>query len=479
MKAARRQGGKPARSEVEGAAREAVATTLWTAAQDLDAQMLAYTAGDDREWDRRLLRWDILGSLGHLQALRGGRIVSEPEYRRLGRALRSALRAAQNGELTIGSRHEDVHSAVEFWLTQRFGRAGEQIHTGRSRNDQVALDLRLYMKDAVLTLHRQATNTIQALLAFARQHRAVLWPGYTHQRRAMPSSGGLWAAAYAEGLLDTLDGVNGFWRQLNRSPLGSAAGYGVPLPLARERAAQALGFADLDQVVTSVQNSRGKLEAAVLFWCAQLGSDLAKLSADVIFFSAEEFGWLVLPPALATGSSIMPQKRNPDLFELTRARAATVEGALAETLALRAKLTGGYHRDFQLLKAPLGRGLAVTGEMLAMIAAAVPMLTVNRDRGSAGVQGDVLATDEVMRRVRKGQSFRQAYREVAVGLKRGEAMPPLSAKAITSARTSTGALGNLRLDLLVKRLKAQERWQVGERKRFEAALAKLTRSAGT
>lgn len=467
MRARGRDGGRAGRREG--------AKTLWTAADDLDAQMLAYTVGDDREWDRRLLRWDLLGSLGHLEALRGGRIVADAEYRRLRRALRSALRAAGAGELTIGPQHEDVHSAVEFWLTERFGRAGEQIHTGRSRNDQVAVDLRLFMKHEVLALHQRAAETAQVLLDFARRHRDVLWPGYTHQRSAMPSSAGLWAAAYAEGLLDTLDSVSGFWPQLNRSPLGSAAGYGVPLPLARERAARALGFAGLDQMVTSVQNARGKLEAAVLFWCTQLAHDVAKLSADVILFSAEEFGWLLLPQALATGSSIMPQKRNPDLFELTRARAASIEGALAETLALRAKLTGGYHRDFQLLKAPLGRGLGFTGEMLAMITSAVPRLEVDRARGLAALQGGVLATDEVMRRVQRGEAFRSAYREVAMGVRRGEVIPARSPKAIMSARTSTGAMGNLGLGQLTQRLRAATRWQAAERRRFDAALKRLER----
>lgn len=448
-------------------------STLWSQDGALDAQMLEYTVGGDREWDRRLLRWDVLGSLGHLEALRGGRIVTDGEYRRLRRALRSALQALEQGKLTISPEHEDVHSAVEFWLTRRFGRAGEQIHTGRSRNDQVATDLRLYLKHAVLELHSRAVSAAHVLLDFARLHRNVLWPGYTHQRRAMPSSAGLWAAGYAEGLLNTLESVGGFWSQLDRSPLGSAAGYGVPLPLARERAARALGFAGIDQIATSVQNGRGKLEAAVLFWCVQLGHDLAKLSADVILFSAEEFGWLVLPSSLATGSSIMPQKRNPDLFELTRARAAAVEGALAESLALRAKLTGGYHRDFQLLKEPLGRGLAFTGEMLAMIASALPKLQVNRDRGAAALHGDVLATDEVMRRVRAGASFRRAYRDVAAGVKRGDALPALSARSIVAARTSTGTAGNLGLDQLARRLRLAFRWAAAERRRFDAAVARL------
>src|SRR5690606_27666469 len=242
----------------------------------------------DPVWDARLLRWDILGSLGHAAGLRRARLISEAEYRRMQRGLRAALRAARAGELVIAPEHEDVHSAVELWLTDRHGAIGERLHTGRSRNDQIAADLRLYLKHEVLELHALALELAQALLAFARRHAGDLWPGYTHQRRGMPSSAGAWAAGYAEGVLDTAEAVAGLWPRLDRSPLGSAAGYGVPLPLDREATARALGFSGLDHAVTSVQGSRGKLEAAVLFWCVQFGHDVGRLAADVILYSAEE-----------------------------------------------------------------------------------------------------------------------------------------------------------------------------------------------
>jgi argininosuccinate lyase len=191
-------------------------------------------------------------------------VISPRQRGAMRRARLAALRAVDAGQLTIGAAHEDVHSAVELWLTHHFGDSGERIHTGRSRNDQVAVDLRLYLKDAVLELHTLMTGFAATLLAFARKHRRVVWPGYTHQRIAMPSSAGAWAAAYAEGLLDAADSVLGFWSRLDRSPLGSAAGYGVPLPLNREAAAQALGFRGVDQVVTTTQNARGLLEAQAL-----------------------------------------------------------------------------------------------------------------------------------------------------------------------------------------------------------------------
>ena len=444
--------------------------TLWSSAGKVDAQMLAYTVADDRELDARLIRWDILGSLGHLEGLG----VRPGERREWIKALRAALTAHAAGRLTIGAEHEDVHSAVEFWLTRRFGDVGLGIHAGRSRNDQIATDLRLYLRDALLTLQAQALDAADALTRFATRQRTVVWPGYTHQRRAMPSSAGLWALAHAEGLLDTVESLDAVYRRIDRSPLGSAAGYGTPLPYDRKGVARALGFGGLDASVTAVQNGRGKLEAAVLFWCAQLGHDLAKLSTDVILYSAEEFGWLVLPAELATGSSIMPHKRNPDLFELTRARAAQVEGALAEVLALGRGLPSGYHRDFQFLKAPLFRGIDRTTEMLGMMTSAVPRLLVDRVRGARALSRDILATDEVFRRTAAGTPFRTAYRAVAAELKKGAKLPALTPAEILAARKVVGGMGDLALDPARARIRAARRWNGAARRRWEGALERLT-----
>lgn len=447
-------------------------TTLWDGGP-LDQQMIEYTAGDDRVWDARLLRWDILGSLGHIEGLRAAGLITRTEHGRLRRRLRQALRAASHGQLKLDRRQEDVHTAVEEWLTVRDPGAGERLHTGRSRNDQIACDIRLYMKDEVLGIHASAVALAEALLVFSSRHHDVLWPGYTHGRRAMPSSVGLWAGALAEGLLDTAESLPALWTRLDRSPLGSAAGYGVPLPLKRDVVARALGFSGLDLNVATVQGGRGKLEAAVLFWCTQLGHDLARLSQDVILFSAEEFGYLVLPAALATGSSIMPHKRNPDLFELTRGRAAAVEGDLLAVLQIKSKLSGGYHRDFQLLKEPLMRGLERTGAMLGAVARALPELEVDPVRCAAALPGGVLATDEVMRRVEAGRPFRAAYREVAVALRDGQRFDPPSRALIISRRRSAGGIGNLGLPALRARIKRSRSWNSRERRRFDQALRKL------
>ncbi len=449
------------------------ASTLWGAGAALDRRLLDHTAADDRAWDARLLPWDILGSLGHIEGLRASGLLGVREHARLRNGLRRALAAVIAGRLSLGADQEDVHTAVEAWVTRRLPGLGERLHTGRSRNDQVACDLRLYLKDRLLALHAGALELSLALTGFAARHQRVLWPGYTHQRRAMPSSVGLWAGAYAEGLLDTAESLEDLWPRLDRSPLGSAAGYGVPLPLRREVAAKALGFAGLDRNVATVQGGRGKLEAAALFWCTQLGHEMARLSQDAILYSGDEFGFLTLPPELSTGSSIMPQKRNPDLFELTRGRAAAVESDLAAVLLLKSKLSSGYHRDFQLLKEPLMRGLDRTEAMLSALSAALPMLGVDRARCAAALDGGLLATDEVMRRVEKGQAFRVAYREVKAALARGDDLPSPSSAQIVSRRRSTGGLGDLGLAQARARARRAARWNSSQRQGFTRALTRL------
>jgi argininosuccinate lyase len=449
------------------------ARTLWGSGKGPARLLLDRTAADDRPWDARLLRWDVLGSLAHIEGLRAARLLGAREHGRLRLELRRALGAVDGGRLAVRGDQEDVHTAIEEWITRRSPGVGERLHTGRSRNDQVACDLRLYLKDRLLALHALALDVAEALLVFARRHQRVLWPGYTHQRRAMPSSVGLWAGAYAEGLLDTVESLGAVWTVVDRSPLGSAAGYGVPLPLRRETVAKALGFGGLDRNVATVQGGRGKLEAAALFWCVQLGHDLGRLAQDVILYSAEEYGYLVLPAELATGSSIMPHKRNPDLFELTRGRAAALEGDLAAVLHLRGKLTGGYHRDFQLLKEPLMRGLDRAAAILAATAEALPRLKIDRERCAAALAGGTLATDEVMRRVEAGSPFRVAYREVAAAIRRGETFAPPSPSRLVARRRSTGGLGDLGLGQAAARVRRARRWAGRERTRFDAAMRRL------
>lgn len=448
-------------------------TALWGSGGGPPADVLGYTAGDDAQWDARLVRWDVLGSLGHVEGLAASGLLSRAAEARLRRALRDALRAVDRGRLRIEAGHEDAHTAVELWITKRLGEDGARLHTGRSRNDQIACDLRLYLKERLLALHGDTSTLVAALLAFAAKHRNALWPGYTHGRRAMPSSAGAWSAAFADGLLVTLEGLPAVWARVDRSPLGSGAGYGVPLPLDREATARALGFARVEHVPATVQNGRGKLEAAILAWCSEIAHEVSRLAGDTIAMSAEETGFLVIPPELSTGSSLMPHKRNPDVFELTRARAALVDAHLVAVLQLKSKLHGGYNRDVQLLKPPLFCGIDTTSAMLRMTAEALPRLEVDTTRSLAGLDAGTLSTDEVLRRVESGIPFRTAYRDVAAAIARGEAFARPAPSEILRRRTSTGGLGNLGLPSLRARLARERRWARVERARFDAAMGRL------
>jgi argininosuccinate lyase len=422
--------------------------SLWGDGSGLDSAMAAYTAGDDRRWDQRLLRWDIIGTMGHIGGLAGAGLLTLEEHATLAAELDQTLTAADAGLFRVTEDDEDAHTALEQRLVGRLGELGEKVHTGRSRNDQVMAALRLYLKSAILEIETALIATSRSLLSFGGRHAGVVMPGFTHTRRAMPSSVGLWAAGYAEVLLDNLGLLDAAYNLADRGPLGSAAGYGTPLPLDRLAVSDSLGFASPQLAVTSVQLSRGKLEATVLSALWAVARDLAALSWDVVLFSADEYGYFVLPAELATGSSIMPQKRNPDVFELTRGRAGIIAGLAAQAMAVAGSLPGGYHRDMQLTKGPLMEGLDTVHAMLVMMADAVPRLGVDAEVCAAAVGGDLLATDEVYRRVRDGVPFRTAYRQVAAEIKEGGEVPELAADAILEARTHLGGAGAPALDEL-------------------------------
>lgn len=421
-------------------------STLWVQKSAPDRRMLELTAGSDQEWDRQLLPFDIRGSLAHVAGLTASGLLGSGEARRLSGALDAAAKAFARGKLGLSPDDEDCHTTLERFVTDRLGRLGGKLHTGRSRNDQVATALRLYIKHHLARTHQGALALVDRLLAFAARHGDVPLPGYTHTRAAMPSSLAHWSAAFAAGLLDTLESLPALWTTLDRSPLGSASGYGVPLPLDRTASARAGGFAGPEEPVTLVQNGRGKLEAAVLFFCAQLGHDAGKLACDAILFTGGEFGYLRLDPRFATGSSLMPHKQNPDLFELARARARMIDGDLSQVLALRANLGSGYHRDFQLLKEPLMRGMARSCELLELLTLGVAALTPDRDRCTAAIDSGVRATGEALRRAAEGIPFREAYQSVARELQQAVdppdfALPPIDLGGLRARAKRVRAAG--------------------------------------
>ena len=361
-------------------------TRLWDKGAPLDERVLEFTAGEDYALDERLVAYDVRASIAHAGMLRDQNLLTAADFEALRSALEALADAHARGEWRITLADEDGQSALEQRLTERLGAVGGRIHLGRSRNDQVLTALRLYLKD-VLTLDALA----------ARQGNVAL-PGYTHMQQAMPSSVTLWAGGFAAELRDDAEGLRSARRRVDKNPLGSAAGYGAPgLPLDREATSRALGFASTHQPVTAVQLARGKAESGVLFECTLLMQDLA---------------FIEIPDAFTTGSSIMPQKRNPDVFELLRGRSAVALAALAEALALYAKLPSGYQRDLQLLKAPLFRGIDQALQSLDIAAAALAALVFRPER--IRLDPTLHAAEEAYALVlREGIPFRDAYRRIA------------------------------------------------------------------
>ncbi|MFZ1099146.1 MAG: argininosuccinate lyase [Steroidobacteraceae bacterium] len=390
---------------------------LWDKGAPLDARVLEYTAGEDYALDERLVRHDVVASIAHARMLCAQSLISAADFEAIRAGLSALADEHARGLWRIELADEDGQTALERHLTARIGPAGGRIHLGRSRNDQVLTALRLYLREAVEELATGAESCASALEALAAREAHTALPGYTHMQQAMPSSVPLWARGFAAELRDDAAGLRQVQRRLGKSPLGSAAGYGTPgLPIDREATRVALGFAEVQEPVTAVQLSRGKAEAQLLFEIALLLQDLSRFATDVLLFATAEFGFVALPQAFTTGSSIMPQKRNPDVFELIRGRAATAQACLAEALGVCAKLPSGYQRDLQLLKAPLFRAIDVGAATLAILPPAIAGLQFRPQ--SIRMDAAIHAAEEANRLVvAEGIPFREAYQRVAARLK--------------------------------------------------------------
>jgi argininosuccinate lyase len=397
-----------------------VSGRLWDKGAPLDERVLAYTAGEDHRLDDRLVAHDVRASVAHAAMLLGAGLLSIPDFEAIRSGLERLADEHARGLWRVELADEDVHTALEQRLTERIGPAGGRVHLGRSRNDQVLAALRLWMREECIALAEGARGVAAALDELARRHAGVPLPGYTHLQRAMPSSVADWAGGYAAEIEDDAEGILACRRRIDRNPLGSAAGYGTPgLPIDREATRAALGFASVHAPVTAVQLSRGKAEAQLLFELALLAGDLGRLAADLVLYASAEFGFVELPAEMTTGSSIMPQKRNPDLFELLRGRTATAIAALVEALLIPAKLPGGYHRDLQLLKAPLFRSADLVRAACDLLAATLPAVRFRADRIT--LAPELFAAERAHRLVlEEGIPFREAYRRVAAALARHE-----------------------------------------------------------
>ncbi len=386
---------------------------LWDKGAPLDARVLDYTAGEDHALDDRLVAYDIRGSIAHADALHAAGLLSDADLKALRSGLEEIGAAHARGEWRVTLEQEDGQTALESMLTERLGAVGGRIHLGRSRNDQVLTALRLYLRDAVEQLSTGALAVTEALEQLAARQGEIALPGYTHLQQAMPSSVALWAGGYAAEIRDDAEGLRHAHRRIGKSPLGSAAGYGTPgLPIDRDVARTKLGFAAVHEPVTAVQLSRGKAESQVLFEVTLLMQDLGRLASDLILYYTQEFAFVELPAEFTTGSSIMPQKRNPDVFELIRGRSATALGCLVEALGVFSRLPSGYHRDLQLIKAPLFRGIDLALQTLDILPPALAGVSFRPDR--IVLDPSIHAAERAYELVvREGIAFREAYRRVA------------------------------------------------------------------
>ena len=391
-------------------------TRLWDKGAELDERILRFTAGEDHLLDQRLVRYDVQGSIAHAEMLAQQGLLTRADCASICEHLRALGEAHAAGEWAIELADEDAHTALEKRLTARIGATGGRIHLGRSRNDQVLTALRLYLKDAADALAAAALGVAGALDDLAGAQGDIPLPGYTHMQPAMPSSVALWAGGFAAELRDDAEGLLAARRRADRNPLGSAAGYGVPgLPLDREATRLRLGFAANHTPVTAVQLSRGKAEATVVFELALLLQDLSRLATDVLLFYTQEFAYVALAESMTTGSSIMPQKRNPDAFELVRSTAAVAQGALIEILGVTSKLPSGYQRDLQRLKAPLFRSIDLALDTTAVMQHALTGLRFRPE--NIELTPELFAAERANAIVlEQGIPFREAYRQIAAEL---------------------------------------------------------------
>jgi argininosuccinate lyase len=393
-------------------------TRLWDKGAPLDERVLSYTAGEDHILDNRLVAHDVRASIAHAAMLHEAGLLGDSDLTDITGGLEEIAAAHARGEWSVTLDLEDGQTALETLLTRRIGEAGARLHAGRSRNDQVLAALRLYLRDTVEELADGAHAVAAALEALAGEQGGIALPGYTHMQQAMPSSVALWARGFAAEISDDADGLRHAHRRILKNPLGSAAGYGTPnLPVSREGTRERLDFPVNHEPVTAVQLSRGKAEAEVAFQIALLMQDLGRLASDLLLFYTREFGFVALPEAFTTGSSIMPQKRNPDVFELVRGRTATAQACLVEILGITAKLPSGYQRDLQLLKVPLFRTIDTCADTLAIMAAAIPQVRFVPER--IRLDDDIHAAAEANALVAKeGLPFREAYRRVGARFKK-------------------------------------------------------------
>lgn len=454
---------------------------LWQKGYSLNEKVEQFEAAQNSLLDNRLIRHDVWGSLAHAAMLQSIGVLSEGEHQTLQAALCSILEQEAAHEFTIKPSDEDVHTSIENYLVVTAGAAGKKIHMARSRNDQVLVDMRLYAKEQLHDVSAKLFALCGSLLEFAGTHADVPMPGYTHMQRAMLSSVGLWAAGFAEALLDDEQLLSAAYAVADQSPLGSAAGYGVPIPIDRQQVGDLLGFSRVQNNVIYVQNSRGKVEAAIVQSLAQIMLDLSKMAQDILLFSTVEYGFFLIPQELCTGSSIMPQKRNLGVMELVRARTQTMLALQQQILGIVSGLPSGYNMDYQETKRPFMEALELALESLEICQLVISNIQVNAERMIAACTFELFAADRAYSLATEANlPFRDAYRivgaEVLAQLDRRIPFPVESQEQLVArlkARNHLGGAGNLGLEIAQQRLEqARDTWKERDTS-FKTAIQQL------
>lgn len=394
---------------------------LWQKNWNLDETVEKFETKSDLLLDQSLLFFDVLGTLAHVIMLKKINLLTSRELAEIQKGLSEILELDQKGKFKLEFGDEDIHTKIENWLTQKYGDSGKKMHTGRSRNDQVLTAIRLFTKNKMISIWGNMLDLLENFIKFAKNYEDVSMPGYTHMQKAMPSTIGMWAGCFAEGLLDDLKPLNSAFLLNNQSPLGSGAGYGVPINLDREYTRKLLGFDKTQENPIYCQNSRGKIEASVIASCISILFEINKFATDVLLFTTSEFNFLTVADKLCSGSSIMPQKKNVDLAELLRSKIHVVLGNYTQMVSLSTNLTSGYNRDLQDTKKPLLESLEITGDCLNIANLLIQNIKPNEKILEISMTPELYATQYALEKVEKGIPFRQAYQEVGRMLKDLEA----------------------------------------------------------
>lgn len=444
---------------------------LWEKDWQLNRLIETFETKDDLLVDQKLLKFDVYASIAHAKMLYKIGIISRKELSLITKGLLEILELGKMGNFTLQAGDEDIHTKIENFLTEKYKNAGKKIHTGRSRNDQVLTALRLYTKEKLLFIWKDLLTLTKSFFNFAKKYEFTPMPGYTHMQKAMPSSVGLWAGAFVEALLDDLVVLKSVYSLINKSPLGSAAGYGVPLNIDRNYTSDLLGFNTLQTNSLYSQNSRGKLEAVVIAVLNSCLLDINKFASDVLLFTTSEFGFFKVSDNLSSGSSIMPQKKNVDIAELLRSKIHLALGYYTQLVSISSNLPSGYNRDLQDSKKPFIEALEITQDSLKVANILVNNLSPNKEKLEAALTPDIFATHSALDLVSKGIPFREAYKKVGANI---SDIKISNKKEYLKKSTHLGGTGNLYLESYDHQLQAEEKIYKNQYNKFKLAMQNLT-----